>query len=123
MGWDGIGGLLSRSQHGLEETREGEKRPNGDQREGGRGRGVRPRSSAIRCGQVDSPMMTIRQEENQVWITAKREDPIHGKCSTAEGVGRVDNRDLARYAINDSGILLSLVRRRPESNRRSPGCW
>jgi hypothetical protein len=56
-------------------------------------------------------MVAIGQEENEMRITADGEDPINGKGPAAERVSRIDNRDLTRDAINNRGILLSLVHR------------
>jgi hypothetical protein len=54
-------------------------------------------------------MVAIGQEKHEMRITTDREDPIHGKGATTERVGRIDDRDLTRDAINDRGILFSLV--------------
>jgi len=46
-------------------------------------------------------MVAVGEEKHEVRITTNGEDPIDGKGSAAEGVSRVDDRDLARDAIND----------------------
>lgn len=68
-------------------------------------------------------MVAIGEEEDQMRITANGEDPIDGKGATAERMRRVDDCDLTWDAINDRGILLSLVRGRCCPSRRRTYCW
>ena len=65
-------------------------------------------------------MMAIGQEKNQMRITIDREDPINRKSAATERVCWINDRDLAWDAINDRGILLSLV---PGYAARSPAPW
>jgi hypothetical protein len=68
-------------------------------------------------------MVAIGQEENEMRITADGEDPINGKGPAAERVSRIDNRDLTRDAINNRGILLSLVLQTAPAIQMVPGYW
>lgn len=96
VGWDGIRGLLSRPQHGLDMVRERDEGPNGDQREAEGVRGVTGRSVDVGRGATHSAMVTIRQEENEMAVLAQREHPINGQCSTTEWMRWVSDGDCTR---------------------------
>lgn len=66
-------------------------------------------SSGIRRRLTNRSVVAIGEEDDQMGITADGEDAIDGKRPSAERVSRINDRDLTGYAINDSGILLSLV--------------
>lgn len=68
-------------------------------------------------------MVAIGQEEHEMRVAADGEHPINGQRPTAERVSRIDDRDFTRDAINDSGILLSLVQGRCSPTRRRICCW